>query len=247
MGAVWLWRQRLRRRWWSVLVGIALFLAIPFGVSALSRGITPPADGTPLGLWLTWQLALFLAATGPLVLASALIRGDAEPRRSQLVVVAWRGRCDTCHRRRPLCLAAHRRMARLVPAALGAGAAGREPAALHGTGGREFRFRGREPVVRAHLAGRAERPDAAGTARGVPARQRARSRWPGRCSSSSATPSTRPHLRSLRPSSMCCGARRCWRSRATRRGSRSGRRVLVGAPNWRSTRSRSGVRHSTRC
>ncbi len=59
-----------------------MFLAIPFGVSALSRGITPPAGGTPLGLWLTWHLGLFLAATGPIVLASALIRGDAEPRRT---------------------------------------------------------------------------------------------------------------------------------------------------------------------
>ena len=82
MGAVWLWRRRLQRRWWGVLTGVAMFLAIPFGVSALSRGITPPAEGTALGLWLTWQLALFLAATGPLVLASALIRGDGEPRRA---------------------------------------------------------------------------------------------------------------------------------------------------------------------
>jgi signal transduction histidine kinase len=81
MGAAWLWRHRLRRRWWTSLAGIALFLAVPFGASALSRGITPPADGTPLGLWVTWQLALFLAAAGPIVLASALIRGDAEPRR----------------------------------------------------------------------------------------------------------------------------------------------------------------------
>jgi two-component system nitrogen regulation sensor histidine kinase NtrY len=82
MGAVWLWRRRLRRRWWSVLAGVALFLAVPFGVSALSGGITPPADGTPLGLWLSWQLSLFLVTAGPIVLASALIRGDAEPRRS---------------------------------------------------------------------------------------------------------------------------------------------------------------------
>ncbi len=80
MGAVWLWRRRLRRRWWTVPAGIALFLAVPFGISALSRGITPPADGTPLGLWLTWQLALFLAATGPIVLAAALLRGDGAPR-----------------------------------------------------------------------------------------------------------------------------------------------------------------------
>ena len=81
MGAVWLWRHRLPRRWWSVLVGIAMFLSIPFGIRALSQGITPPAQGTSLGLWLTWQLALFLAATGPIVLAAALLRGSAAPRR----------------------------------------------------------------------------------------------------------------------------------------------------------------------
>ena len=56
------------------------FKIIPFAVSELSLGITPPPDGTPLDLWLTWQLALFLAITGPMVLASALLRGDAEPR-----------------------------------------------------------------------------------------------------------------------------------------------------------------------
>ncbi|MBP2648550.1 MAG: histidine kinase region domain protein, partial [Gemmatimonadetes bacterium] len=71
MGAVWLWRHRLPRRWWSVLSGIGLFLAIPFAISALSTGITPPAEGASLGLWLTWQMALFLAATGPIVLAAA--------------------------------------------------------------------------------------------------------------------------------------------------------------------------------
>ena len=82
MGAVWLWRHRLPRRWWSVLAGVGMFLAIPFAISALSTGITPPPEGASLGLWLTWQMALFLAATGPIVLAAALLRGDAEPRRS---------------------------------------------------------------------------------------------------------------------------------------------------------------------
>ncbi len=83
MIAVWVWRRQLPRRWGSVLIGLVLFAMVPFGVGALSRGITPPAGGTPLGLWLTWELALFLAATGPLVLASALLRGDAAPRRRE--------------------------------------------------------------------------------------------------------------------------------------------------------------------
>ena len=128
MGAVWLWRHRLPRRWWSVLVGVAMFLAIPFGMSALSRGITPPADGTPLGLWLTWQLALFLAATGPIVLAAALLRGNAEPRR--IGWASWLGVAAAIFAAvvglyiwQPLV-----RVASLVPASLGTGAAGGEPA-----------------------------------------------------------------------------------------------------------------------
>ncbi len=80
MLAIWVWRQRLPRRWWGVPIGVAIFLAIPYGVSDLSRGITPPADGTSLGLWVTWFLALFLAGAGPIVLASALLRGDGTPR-----------------------------------------------------------------------------------------------------------------------------------------------------------------------
>jgi len=80
MGAVWLWRHRLPRRGWRTVAGIGLFLLIPFGVSAVSRGVTPPPAGTPIDLWLTWELALFLVAAGPIVFAAALLRGDAEPR-----------------------------------------------------------------------------------------------------------------------------------------------------------------------
>jgi signal transduction histidine kinase len=79
IGAAWLWRLRLPRRWWTTVPALLLFAAVPFTTSDLSRGITPPTDGTSVALWLTWYLALFLAAAGPLVLAAALLRGSGPP------------------------------------------------------------------------------------------------------------------------------------------------------------------------
>ena len=57
IAAVWLWRRRLPRRWYGVALGGALLLASPYLISSLGRGITPPAAGVSVGLWLTWQLA----------------------------------------------------------------------------------------------------------------------------------------------------------------------------------------------
>ena len=59
VGGVWLWRQRLPRRWYGLALGGALLLVSPYLISSLGRGITPPADGVSIGLWLSWQLALW--------------------------------------------------------------------------------------------------------------------------------------------------------------------------------------------
>jgi two-component system nitrogen regulation sensor histidine kinase NtrY len=77
MAGVWLWRRRLPRRWYTVLLGILLLLAAPYLVSDLGRGITPPAGGVSLRLWLTWQLSLLVAASALIVGAAALFRGSA--------------------------------------------------------------------------------------------------------------------------------------------------------------------------
>ena len=53
----------------------ALLLASPYVISGLGRGITPPADGVSVGLWLTWQLALLVAASALIVPTAALFRG----------------------------------------------------------------------------------------------------------------------------------------------------------------------------
>jgi hypothetical protein len=64
-----------------VALGGALLLASPYLISSLGRGITPPADGVPIGLWLSWQLALMVSAAALIVPTAALFRGSsAEPR-----------------------------------------------------------------------------------------------------------------------------------------------------------------------
>ncbi|HET7024140.1 MAG TPA: ATP-binding protein [Gemmatimonadales bacterium] len=70
-----LWRHRLRRTWPGSAVGIVLLIGAPFLVSDLARGITPPVDGVPLSLWLTWQCALMTAAAALVMIAAALLRG----------------------------------------------------------------------------------------------------------------------------------------------------------------------------
>jgi signal transduction histidine kinase len=81
IGGVWLWGQRLPRRPYGVALGGALLLVSPYLISNLGRGITPPADGVPIGLWLSWQLALMVSAAALIVPTAALFRGSsAEPR-----------------------------------------------------------------------------------------------------------------------------------------------------------------------
>ena len=77
MAGVWLWRRSLPRRWYGLLLGIVLLLASPYVISNLGRGITPPAGGVSMGLWLTWQLTLLVAASALIVGAAALFRSGA--------------------------------------------------------------------------------------------------------------------------------------------------------------------------
>ncbi len=76
MAGVWLWRLRLPRRWYGVLPALALLVVAPYVMGYLRRGITPPAAGVPIGLWLTWQVALLAVGAALIVVAAALLRGD---------------------------------------------------------------------------------------------------------------------------------------------------------------------------
>ena len=69
------WERGSRRRPAGIAIAAILTLAAPYLVSSLARGITPPADGVPLGLWLTWEFALVAAAGACVAVASALVRG----------------------------------------------------------------------------------------------------------------------------------------------------------------------------
>ncbi len=82
VGGVWLWRQRLPRRWYGLGLGGALLLFSPYLISSLGRGITPPADGVSIGLWLTWHLALMVSASALIVPTAALFRGRSADTRA---------------------------------------------------------------------------------------------------------------------------------------------------------------------
>ena len=88
VGGVWLWRQRLPRRWYGLALGGALLLFSPYLISSLGRGITPPADGVSIGLWLSWHLALMVSASALIVPTAALFRGRGpETRRWRHIAV----------------------------------------------------------------------------------------------------------------------------------------------------------------
>ena len=88
MAGVWVWRRRLRRTWYGVLVGIALLLASPYLINSLGRGITPPAQGVSIGLWLLWQLTLLVSVSALIVPAAALFRGNGPESKTRWRIVA---------------------------------------------------------------------------------------------------------------------------------------------------------------
>ena len=89
VGGITLWRRRLRLRWYTAAAGAGLLLVAPYAMRELGRGITPPANGVPLGLWLSWQITLLLATAAPIVLAAGFFRGDRAIERTPLAV--WIG------------------------------------------------------------------------------------------------------------------------------------------------------------
>jgi two-component system nitrogen regulation sensor histidine kinase NtrY len=88
MAGVWLWRRRMARSWYGVVVGAVLLLASPYVISSLGRGITPPARGVSLGLWLVWQLTLLVSVSALIVPAAALFRGSGPESKTRWRIVA---------------------------------------------------------------------------------------------------------------------------------------------------------------
>jgi signal transduction histidine kinase len=91
MAGVWLWRRRLPRRWYGVVIGVALLLASPYLISSLGRGITPPSRGVSTGLWLVWQLTLLVSVSALIVSAAALFRGNGPESQTRWRIVVGVG------------------------------------------------------------------------------------------------------------------------------------------------------------
>ena len=83
-----LWRRGSPRRWWSLAAAALLILAAPFVLRDLGRGITPPAQGVSVPLWLSWEAALAVTGMALILLAAALVRGATEPRRVPWILPA---------------------------------------------------------------------------------------------------------------------------------------------------------------
>lgn len=74
-----LWRRKLKPGLLSRLAALGVTVLAPYLLQDLARGITPPAAGVSLALWLTWQIALVLSASALVLIAAALVRGPATP------------------------------------------------------------------------------------------------------------------------------------------------------------------------
>ena len=74
-----LWRRGLRPRWWMYGAAVILVGVAPYLLQDLAAGIHPPAAGTTVALWMTWQLALALVASALVLVGAALVRGPAPP------------------------------------------------------------------------------------------------------------------------------------------------------------------------
>jgi signal transduction histidine kinase len=88
MAGVWLWRRRMPRSWYGALAGVVLLLISPYVISGLGRGITPPAQGVSLGLWLIWQLTLLVSVAALIVPAAALFRGNGPESQTRWRIIA---------------------------------------------------------------------------------------------------------------------------------------------------------------
>jgi signal transduction histidine kinase len=83
-------RRRLRARtmWLPLLVVLAIVASGPFLLRRLSAGISTPPGGLSTGIWLAWEVALFLAAAALLLGAASAGSALLGPRRGLPPVVA---------------------------------------------------------------------------------------------------------------------------------------------------------------
>ena len=61
------------RHWWGAPIAMVLLVAAPYLVSLLGRGIQVPPEGAFVGVWVIWQLTVFLVAAALILVAAALL------------------------------------------------------------------------------------------------------------------------------------------------------------------------------
>jgi two-component system nitrogen regulation sensor histidine kinase NtrY len=81
-------RVRAQSRWLALAIVLVLMVAGPFLLRDLARGVTSPPGGVTAGLWLGWEVALFLAATALLLGAAAAGGAAIGPSRGAPPLVA---------------------------------------------------------------------------------------------------------------------------------------------------------------
>ena len=82
-----LWYSMRLPVWFARAAGIGLALVSPYLTRELGRGITPPASGVPMSLWLVWHLAVLLPTVALTILACGLLRVKAPPGRPAFPVL----------------------------------------------------------------------------------------------------------------------------------------------------------------
>ena len=76
------WKQRPRRTPGGIAGAVVLTVAAPVAIALLAPAIAPPAQGTPLALWIAWQCGLMLAGA-PLALLAGALGGAGDSRTSR--------------------------------------------------------------------------------------------------------------------------------------------------------------------
>ncbi len=93
IAAVALFRWGVRRGMATIGVAAVLIVTAPYLLGELASGITPPAAGSDVGLWLQWELPIAVASAALLLLAAGFVRGRDLAARApgwmSLVAAAW--------------------------------------------------------------------------------------------------------------------------------------------------------------
>lgn len=70
-----LWRTSIPRSTITFFASALLVASAPYAMRLAARGITPPAHGAGVGMWISWELALTAISVALVIVAAYLVRG----------------------------------------------------------------------------------------------------------------------------------------------------------------------------